>query len=258
MNDLFLLFDKHKFLIAETLSYVSVPEMYVLTRNNKNDLDFSQEKELWKLTATAKYPKKKLKELEQMLTLESPLAAVVKKTEDIDYFRLMLADYITKDAQDQSTIGNWPYKKGGMVDKDFTFVFEKSKKIGYDTREVTFQHSIWYEPHMIENLSSGHRHKFTVTSPDGRDNDTICNLIRVAIFHALPMEEYKHLEHSHYKDDVNDPKRMESETIRFEVRYKSFLMLFRIMYGILQIPGVLIKFEYEGEKPLFVHDKIKL
>jgi hypothetical protein len=98
INGLFALFDKNKDLIAKTLAYLSVPEIFVVTREATGDRAFSQHKKLWKMTATQKFGSKRIVELENLLTTTDPelpgTTPVLLPGAEIDYFRLMLSDFI--------------------------------------------------------------------------------------------------------------------------------------------------------------------
>ena len=81
------------------------------------------------------------------------------------------------------------------------------------------------------------------------DNAPISNLILFVIFHTLGYEHYGRINTRDYEDD---------RVISFRVLSKSFSMLFRIVYGILQIPGVSLKVNYENGESLYVNNQIKL
>jgi hypothetical protein len=98
INDLFILFDKNKDLIAKTLADLSPAEIFVVTREATGDRTFSEYKKLWKLIATQKYSTRKIVELENLLFDVDPklpeTTPLVPFGDKIDYFRLMVSDYI--------------------------------------------------------------------------------------------------------------------------------------------------------------------
>jgi hypothetical protein len=236
VNDLFAAFDKNKNLIAKTLAYLNPIEIFVITREATGDLAFSRHKKLWKSIATEKFGLKRRMNLEILLIYTDPFrptsTALVSSADEIDYFKLMLTEYIISkiirfkrgnDPMDiesmKRQIPQWMSQKN-YFSKEINFVFD------FRNEQFKYEHILALDPSTNQVVSG---HYFTNLGSFAQ------NWITKILHTVLGTDHFDRIKHS------------ESYLYAFKINETDTWTTFRIIYGILQIPGVSLAIKYKLE-----------
>lgn len=234
VNDLFAAFDKNKATIAKTLAYLNPIEIFVITREATGDRAFSQHKELWKLIATQKFGLKKRMELETLLIEADPerptSTALLSSVDEIDYFKLILTEYIISkiiqfkrgdvrsDIEDMKRrIPTWVSQRN-YNSKEINFIFEPRND------QFNYEYILALDPSTNQIVSG---HYFTHVGLFAQ------NWITKVLHIVLGTDHFDRIKHS------------ETYVYAFGINETDTRTTFRIIYGILQIPGIALRVEYK-------------
>lgn len=210
-----------KNLVALQLAYLSPMELFVITRENPKDLEIATEKNLWALVAAQKFGRVPLQEMETFLTTKDSSFEHSCKLADffgngkINYFSLILAEYIATQCMH--------YNSEGKTKRSFGFEY---------TDTMTLRFTLICETSI--DFVAYRRCKF-ICFPEG---DDYFNRMEVDALQTWLKTSWFFIFGVSCKDKIYFPNNDKNE-IHCDLRKDtSFKPLFKIIYGLLQVPGV--------------------
>lgn len=244
----------HKYLLAaKILSDLSVPEMFVVTREMQGDRAFSEAKGLWQSTALAKLGRKRLGELEKLLTTTDPAlpetTPLVLPGAEIDYYRLMLSDFIIHDCvkfPSRDRHSTLSVKRDKFFEKGTELNYERvSNTVVFDVADglgtrFTFHETLF----LIENGEYDGQWQISCTSDDGKGVNIGGNHIIKTVHAIFGPVWFGNIVFRH--GPLWDSAYAKINDIPLSDFWMS--VMFKLMYGILQIPHVSFRFEVKKDE----------
>lgn len=237
-----LLFEKNgnnKDIVALQLSNLSPMELFVMTRENPMDIDLATKKNLWALVAFQKFGNDNLEEMKTFLTTKDLLFEHSSELVNFfgkgttNYFTLILAEDIAKKCM--------PYNSEGQTKRAFGFVYVNVQTLSF---QLICETAIDEVPYRTCRF---------VCFPE--DDDYFTNKV-VDTLHMWLKTSWFFIFGVSCQDKIYS-SRDERNEISCDLRKDtSFKPLFKIIYALLQVPGVFYR-DTSTAARLLLKEKLK-
>lgn len=258
VNTLILNLARNKDAIVNVLKYLTPPEMYVVMRSSVQDREFAELLEIWKLVAYAKLGHQWVSQLEgALLGTAGNGMRVVRKTTEINYFHLMFAYYlewepytdVTTEEHDRLT-GNYEYEITEIY-SNILFEFQGEhfavKVKAYFARNTEHAELTdgdlenFIRPYYLEQRD------YIFIFLDDEETDLQEQVLETL---SKSLEAVACADVHNYRDVEEDKLWLSGREMflnRLELAEFRCHTPFRLIYRILQLPGVSVKFKWHAK-----------